>query len=754
MVVVPSPRTVLSVSCTGLLGALLGCVTLAAPQPALAQVPRAGIAAMDEIVVTAQRREESIQDVGISITAFRGDDLLAQGVDSVVGLEDFAVNLEVEEQFGNGVPSYNIRGVGFVDFFANNAPTVGIYVDDVSFPLPIMTQGLLFDVSRVEVLRGPQGTLYGRNTTGGAVKVISNRPTEALRAGVTAEAGRFGLVEVEGFLSGQVADGIRARVSGRTSQGGDWQINRETGQELGQQDQFAGRMIVEFDITERIMFTLNANGFVDESDQLGLQLFQPTGVGNFPPHEGQRSTSFGASQEFADLVGIETTTEPFRDTEGWGINGTLDADLGFAELTYIGAFNDLDRTEYADWDAAPNGIAGVFFDTEAEVMSHEVRLVGEYEAVNWVAGLFYAEEDLDELFQSDFVASFGPGFAVFTPSAQEVETIGVYAHADYAISERVNLIGGIRFEDEDRDLLRIGTFATGFGPFNFANGTVDGTLESRSTSFSEVTGKAAIEYRPLENYMVYASFSRGIKSGGFQTANTLNPAAVDPFKFEELFAYEIGLKSDPIPGLLRFNAAAFYYDYNDQQVQSAIFDPATGAVVGRIVNAPETRIFGFELDAQLNLTENFQLRSAIGFKDGEFREFDDLDIDATLAAGEEVLIDRSGQGIGIPNLTYNGMATYSQPVFSNLELTGIVDWQYRDNVIRPLLGPVFEVDDYWVANAQAGIGAADGSWRVTMWGRNITNTDYDETRNFFDPNASVAAPKPPATYGVRVDLRY
>ncbi len=721
---------------------------------ALAQdAPRTELRALEEITVTAQRRAQSIQDVGISITAFSGDFLLASGIDDIPALEDFAPNFEVEEQFGNGVPSFSIRGVGFVDFFTNNAPTVGIYVDDVPYPLPIMTQGVMFDVERVEILRGPQGTLYGRNTTGGAVKVISARPTEEFAAGLSLEYGRFNLFEAEGYLSGGT-DRIRARGAVRTSQGGGWQFSRETGGELGDQDRLAGRLTVEFDVTEDLMVTLRGNAFRDKSDNLGLQLFNPSPFGNAAVHQGRRSTSWGSSQEFADLVGIDTDTAPFRDNDGWGISGTVDWDLGFGQLVYIGAYNEIDRREFGDWDANELGAAAVFFTTQADVMSHELRLTGSADRLNYVLGALYGQEDLDELYQSDFVVSFGPGFAVSTPSTQEVETIGIYTHADYAVTDTITLVGGIRWEHEERDLIGLGTFATGFGPFNFANGTVDGTLENRDTDFSEVTGKAAIEYRPTEDYLLYASFSRGIKSGGFTTANTLNPAAVDPFTFEDLLAYEIGVKSDPLPGVLRVNAAAFYYDYNDQQVQSAIFDTALNTPVSRIVNAPEAEIYGFELDVILTVSDEITITQALGYKNGSYTEFNDLDLAASTAAAAPIFIDRSGQDIGIADVTYNGALIYQRPVFGRYLFTGQLDYQFRDNITRPLLGPVYEVEDYWVANAQIGIADADGRWELVFWGRNILNADYDETRNFFTPGADVAAPKQPATFGIRVGLTY
>ncbi|MHA7873328.1 MAG: TonB-dependent receptor plug domain-containing protein, partial [Hyphococcus sp.] len=247
--------------------ALLGCMTPSAFAQEDASAQRGN--AEDEIIVTAQRRAQSAQDVGIALDVFNGAEIIDFGVDRVNGLENFTPNLEIESQFGSGQPSFSIRGVGFRDYATLNAPTVGIYVDDVVYPVPIMTQGVIFDVERVEILRGPQGTLYGRNTTGGAIKFVSARPTEQFAAGLVVEGGRFGRIDTEGYVSGPVSDAVRVRLSGATANGGAWQVNRETGEEIGDLEQYALRGLVEVDIAPNVEALFNLHGFLDRSDGLG-----------------------------------------------------------------------------------------------------------------------------------------------------------------------------------------------------------------------------------------------------------------------------------------------------------------------------------------------------------------------------------------------------------------------------------------------------------------------------------------------------
>src|ERR1700688_1979708 len=201
---------------------------------------------LEEVVVTAQRREESAQNVGIAISVLSGQSLADKSIKSGVALQNAVPSLQVEPAFGGGQPQYRLRGVGFLDYTSNNASPVGVSIDDVAFALPIQTQGQLFDIDRIEVLRGPQGTLYGRNTTGGQINFIRNRPTADTHAGVTAEYGSHNEFRAEAFLSGSLLDNVTGRLSVATEQGGAWQRDRLSGASLGAKDKVAVRAQLEF----------------------------------------------------------------------------------------------------------------------------------------------------------------------------------------------------------------------------------------------------------------------------------------------------------------------------------------------------------------------------------------------------------------------------------------------------------------------------------------------------------------------------
>jgi outer membrane receptor protein involved in Fe transport len=730
-----------------------------------AQAPAADTTAAvgnEEVVVTAQRRAQKSQTVGIALTAVSGETLSERGITTVNGLENLTPSLEIENQFGSGQVGFSIRGIGFRDYATNNSATVGLYVDEVAYALPIMSQGVLFDIDRVEVLRGPQGTLYGRNSTGGAINVISKKPTEELSAGFVAEYGRFDGIRAEGYVNGAVASGVNARLSASTEQGGAWQVNRETGVELGDADKTAVRLQV--DIAPEgspLTLLLNLHGFTDQGDGVGKKLFT-----NFPgsfaaapalAHTG-RETSWGTSAAYAAVIGIRPDGKPFRDNEGWGFSANFGADLGFAQLTYIGAYETLDRREYNDFDGLTEGYADVYFVSDVASTSHELRFASTAEGpFSWIAGVYYATEELDELYTSGFNGSFGPAFSVLrVPYKQEVETIAFFGQGEYAFSDQVKLIAGLRWENEQRDLFDAGTFAIGFPGLNFANGTTNGTLESRSTEFDEVTGKVALEYTPTEGLLTYFSISRGIKSGGFTAYNTFNPAGLDPFRPEQLWAYEAGFKSDFFDNTFRLNGAVFYYDYQDQQVQSAAWiapQQAGGAaaLVGRIVNAPESEVYGGELEAVWRATPELTITQAIGYKHGTFQEF--LDADFTVVFGT---INRAGQDIGFPELSYSGSFTYENDTSMGFSYVASIDYSYRDTQSFPLLGSLFDIESYWLANANLTIRPDGSPIEFGLWGRNIFDEEYDETRNTFNSGAgdNFSVPGRPATYGVRIGAKF
>ncbi|MBB4798796.1 outer membrane receptor protein involved in Fe transport [Brevundimonas bullata] len=733
-------RLLVSVS-AGALAALCSTTAMAQQAPPERAPERATV--VDEVIVTAQRREQAAQDVGIALSVLSGESLIQQGVTNVNQLQNATPNLEVEPAFGGGAAQFRLRGVGFQDYASNNSPTVGVYVNEVAYPVPVMTQGLIFDIDRVEVLRGPQGTLYGRNTTGGAISFVTKRPTEELSAGLMTEWGSHEQFRAEGYVSGPVAGGLRGRLAVSTEQGGAWQTNRVTGESLGDADRTGARALLAWDPSETLSFLLDVHGGIDKSENQGLYLLSDLrtrgGTGPVIPADKDRSkTGWGLSPRFAAEIGRDVNAKPGRDNSSWGTSLNANLALKGMNLNSISSFETLKRDEYGDWDSSASVEADTFFGSDVDVMSQELRLSSDNDsALTWVAGFYYSRQELNERYSSDFIDIYGT-YAQVTYD-QKVESWSLFGQAEYAFTDQLKAILGLRYEEETREL-------EGFGSaFGGATALPPTTVDTKMTP---LTGKAALEFKPADNLLLYGSISRGAKSGGFTTYNTGNRSGIEPFDPEILWAYEVGFKADPSRAV-QVNGAAYYYDYNGQQVLSAVC--GANGPVGRFTNA-DSKIYGAELEGVFRPAAGLRISQSVSYKKGEYTDFLDLDIGKCQQTPRvTAYIDKSGDEIPFPALSYAGSISYDWTV-SGFAVTAETNYSYRDEY-PSWLGPKYDVEAYWLANASVTVGPEAANWSVTFWARNLFDQEYDLTRNFFT-SADIAQPGRPRTIGARLSLQY
>jgi len=721
---------------------------LAAISAGAADAQTAASSTIDELVVTAQRREQAAQDVGIAMSVLGSDDLKARGITNVNQLQNAAPSLEIEPAFGGGAAQFRLRGVGFQDYGTNNTPTVGVYVNEVAYPVPIMTQTLLFDIDRVEVLRGPQGTLYGRNTTGGAINFITGKPTPTLTAGASVEFGRFESLKAEGFVAGPITSGIRGRVAFATEQDGGFQHSRTTGGGIGDADRIGARILLDFDLAPKAVLSFDIHGGQDKSENQALYVFSgfQTATGFVPTDTDRFATDWSLSQPLANDIKWPVDSKPGRDNYTYGSSVALNWDFGGATLTDIASYDYLRREEFDDWDATAQHLADEFWGSKVEVWSNELRLTSNSDGpLQWVGGVYLSKQHIVERFYSDFTQSLGFNFR--TLYGQRVESASVFGQAEYAFTDQWKLIGGLRYEEETRKLVDFNTFIPGI--------PLVPPTDTR-TKMKPLTGKASLEFKPVEDVLLYASVSRGVKSGGFTTYNTGNTTQLQPFKPEVLWAYETGFKANPLPNV-QINGAAYYYDYKDRQVLSAVYTPGTGAV-GKIANAPKSEIWGGELELTWKPAPEFVITQSVGYKDGKYKEFLDLSIPLSTAAGAAVFIDRAGEKLPFNNWSYQGSAAYTWTL-SDLAVTAEANYSWRDKYVS-WLGSQYDIPNYWLANANLTVRPQDGPWAATIWARNVFNEKYDVTRNFFLPDATftknidIAQPGAPRTYGVRLSYAY
>jgi len=717
---------------------------LAAAAPLTSQGDNGG--GLEEIVVTAQRREESAQNVGIAMSVLSGQTLADKSISFVNDLQNAVPNLQVEPAFGSSQPQFRLRGVGFIDYTSNNTSPVGVSLDGVAFALPIQTQGQLFDIDRIEVLRGPQGTLYGRNTTGGEINFISNRPTADPHAGVSLEYGSHNEVNAEAFVSGGISEGLLGRFAVATEQGGAWQRNRVTGQSLGDKDKIAVRGQLQWDPAGALDFRLGAHWGQDKSDEQGLYLLQPFTPGSGPPaipaDTSRYATGWALSPAFAKLIGLNANSKPGLDNSNDGVDLTANIDFGGAKLTSITAYNKLIRREYADWDATQFNDSDEYLNSDLDVFSQELRLAASSGAFGWVAGVFYSHEDLHEDFYSDLTDRLG-GIAV-TTYGQVANSLGVFAQGNYQITDTLKATLGVREDHENRELIDLNTAFLPGAP-SLTGGALGGSITSNLPS-----GKAELDYNPLSGTLLYASISRGVKSGGFTAHNTVTAPAADPFEPEKLTAYEIGAKSD-VTRTLRVNTSVYYYRYKDQQILGKVFDNASQSFIGRFVNA-NSRISGGEVDLEWRPLAAISISQYAGFAEGYYTsKLLDVPLNPALPP-----VDYNGRPESFPKWSYGGDISYSWELGA-FSLTAESNYSFHDTYSQFfLLGSNdFTIPKYWLANANLSLAPASGApWTVTLWGRNIFDKSYDLTRNFFLPSGEVAAAGEPTTIGIRVTYKY
>ena len=716
---------------------------LAAATPSSAVSDNGGL---EEIVVTAQRRVESAQSVGIAMSVLSGQTLAEKSISYVNDLQNAVPNLQVEPAFGSSQPQFRLRGVGFIDYTSNNTSPVGVSLDGVAFALPIQTQGQLFDIDRVEVLRGPQGTLYGRNTTGGEINFISNRPTADSHAGFSLEYGSHNELNAEGFVSGNIAEGLLGRLAVATEQGGAWQRNRVTGQSLGDKDKIAVRGQLQWDPVDAVDLRLSVHGAQDKSDEQGLYLLQPFTPGSGPPaipaDTSRYATGWALNPTFAKLIGISASSKPGLDNSNDGLDLTANIDFGGAKLTSITAYNKLIRREYADWDATQFDDSDEYLNSDLNVFSQELRVAGSNGPFGYVAGVFYSNEDLRENFYSDLTDRLG-GIAV-TTYEQVANSVGVFAQGNYQITDILKATLGVREDHESRELIGLNTAFLPGAP-SLTGGALGGSITSNLPS-----GKAELDYQPISSTLLYASIGRGVKSGGFTAHNTVTAPAADPFEPEKLTAYEIGVKSD-ITRTLRLDTSVFYYRYKDQQILGKVFDDASQSFIGRFVNA-NSRINGGEVDLEWRPLAGISISQYAGFAEGYYTsKLLDVPLDPALPP-----VDYNGRPESFPKWSYGGDVSYSWNLGA-FSVTAESNYSFHDTYSQFfLLGSNdFTIPKYWLANANLSLAPASGApWTVTLWGRNIFDKSYDITRNFFLPTSEIAAAGEPTTIGIRLTYKY
>ncbi len=592
-------------------GASVFALALAVPSTSIAQ----GAETDDVITVTAQKRETTLQETPIAISAFSGELMEDRGIDDLSNLQSYVPNLHVgQEQDGFRVA---LRGVGTQGTTSLTDPGVAFYIDNLYMPRPTGGSAIFYDINRIEVLRGPQGTLYGRNATGGVINVISQEPEDEFGGKVGFTYGSRDLIEGRGVLNLPLGDVAAARFSiVRTEEGGyveNLSTQPGTSDLLGTDGDLTIRGQLLFEPSDDLKILLSST----YSDLDG------TGA---PLKYLERNTQGAAGgvipllnmlpPEDPDVLKVAHNSPTFNDTESLSAFARIEKGFGPVDafLQVGGLWQDTNLLQ--DADGSDSEISNLGKQTDNEAFSVEFRLASNTEGpLEWLAGLYYFTEDTTisrQVTLRSFLPPPAPPMPVdLTPFVidefGDSSTIGGFASATYSLTDELRVTGGVRYTRDKKG----GSNET----ISFFFGPPAPPVLPLEEKFDKVTWKGGLEYDAAENVLLYANVSTGYKAGGFN----ISGVSTDSYEPETLTAYEIGMKSSPLGGRAQVNIDAFYYDYTDLQLSATV--PINDVPQQIITNAAATTVYGVELVTLYELTEALLFNFSYSYINAEFDEY-------------------------------------------------------------------------------------------------------------------------------------
>lgn len=730
----------------------------AAPQP----VPAADSGStLGEIVVTAQKRNESINRVGMSITAASGDTLVKQGVVDVAQLTKVVPGFNFNST-GYGTPVYTIRGIGFQENSLGASPAVTVYVDEIPVPFSLETLGASLDLERVEVLKGPQGTLFGSNSTGGAINYVGAKPTDALAYGADVSIGRFMSTDLSGFVSGPLTDTLKVRISGRYNRSDAWQKSQTRDAELGKVDQLIGRILVDWTPTDRLKVSLNVNGWRDHSETQAAQKVAVSyiGIPAVAPAGFAASPVTLADARYADW----DPNNSFRQNNRfYQVSGRIDYDLTDSlVVTSISSYEKYNRYMPVDTDGTRFQNFFVKLGGQTSTFFQELRVSGKLPGNgNWIAGGNYQHDIIFDTSLLDFPDSSQSflGRTSRNEGRQVVSTKGVFANVNVPLTDTLTAQGGIRYTKADRSFLGCTreagdglAVASGFFPGAAAGGCLtllsNFTFGQVSKSLNEdnVSWRVGLNYQANPGTLFYANVSKGYKSGSFPLLGLAFEPQATPVTQENVIAYEAGLKAR-IASNLRLNAAAFYYDYTNKQIRSYGVFPIFN-LLETLINVPKSRVVGFEADAVWQPVDGLTIRPNITLVDSKITR------DFVAYSGEAVPLNVNGGRFPYtPKWSGSTDVEYSWKAGGSLQAFAGANVSYRTATNGSLGTPsAYAIPGYTLVDLRAGVEGDGGRWRATVWGRNIGNKYYWISASHISDNVVRYAGRP-VTYGVTLTFR-
>ncbi len=732
---------------------------------------------LEEVVVTAERKESNLQEVPVAVSALSQAELEAKQVNDIGDLQSLVPNLSVHVGDANNAVVY-IRGIGQIDSIAFFEPGVGIYLDDVYLG---RAQGAFLDVvdvERIEVLRGPQGSLYGRNTIGGAIKYVSAAPTDEVSGNLSMTAGDYARRDFKVTLSGPIlGDTVKGRLTVAHMEHDGYAKNIHDGGRDGDRNMDFIRGVLDFDLGDDVNIQIAAD--YSESDPKNSRTpakETPITIDSVDPYTFALSQQVFEADEDPFTVNADFNNTEFTETQGINANITWHATDALT-VKSISSLRTLDYGTELDLDGTPVNAFSIFYFNEQDQVSQELQLNYEGDGVSVVSGLYYFEED-GSTFDGGAFGNFLIGFAgeaEFTTTSH-----AIFSQVDFDITEKLTGILGFRYTEEEKEYYRIiedfdltalaGISIDGdSGVVSYASpGLLNPSAEDLTlggnigvarpeanpdpAKFDNFSPKLGIKYSVDEDLNMYATYSTSFKSGGFN--GRLADGQLEPYEEETLRSYELGIKTTLLGGRVRANAAIFHNQYHDLQVSSFEATPDGSTILPVFTNAGEAMMQGLELEVTALLTENLTLNTNVGYLDAEYKEyFAGADSETNMAI--DVSDDR--EMVNAPEWDALIGLSYVKEMNDFGVISISSDVSYRSKTYLEVnSSEILAQEAYSLVNAIFSYETANEAWRLSVAVKNITDEEY--RTHAFDlsafPGVELGYYSAPRTYSMNVRYQF
>ena len=660
--------------------------------------------AIEEILVTATKRETGLQQTPIAISAFTGEQLERAGVNDLQDIDLFTPGLFIGGNASFGSNGYSIRGIGSTLIGVGGDDGVGIYVDGI---FQGRGAGAIFefsDLERVEVLRGPQGTLYGRNATGGAINIISIKPGDEFKGKLSVEGTSYNGVGAKGYVIMPLIEGVLSTKVSAAVFDREGHISNPFWN-----NRFGG--------TEKSYFSGALRW--TPGDRSDITLMAYTGSSMLPIVAKNQLDEFPGA---INTIAADFRNEEKREFTSVNLTGNFDFDRFQADIVL--GFLESDVEGFVDSDSTRRDNVQFRNFEEAEQFSAEFRLTSDFDGrFRWLGGLYYYDEEPGTFTPFNFFRTVIPGFEAATADPRgilfaaylQTRSFAAFGELTYDLTERITLTAGLRYSDEKKNWRGcLAPDAFTLYEADFDPKACSGNFVPDSNSETVTTPKFLIDYKMSNDVLLYVSATRGFRSGGWNFTEPTIPG-VTGFGTESVWSYEAGAKMDLLDGRARLNVNAFFADYEDLQVR--VTDPVTSLL--NVSNAGTAEIKGVELETLYSPRKNLDLAATLSWLDAKYTEFSFVQTDGTLVNHAGRFLNRA------PEYSFSFMAQYTAPIHESYYLIPRIEWQYMDEMFHSELNvQPFGSDSFNIVNARLRMEPEEGNWSIEVFVDNVGDEQF------------------------------